>query len=313
MKISVIIPIYNSEKYITRCIKSILAQTCSDFELLLIDDGSNDRSPAICDAFSQIDSRIKVLHIENNGVSNARNLGIKESKGEYITFIDSDDYVPENYLQVLLCSIESADISVCDISCVKKGIETTRFVCNKSLKSTEAIELLLSRRQINSGPYGKLFKRETIGNTTFPKMKAYEDILFVLEIFNKAKIINCTSDTVYTYDNSTGGAMTEYAKHPTTDVVIASEIIISFLNGNKDNYSHYPEYITFSHLMQHLQAISGVNNKTIEQKALSSAIVSFFKKHRKKIRKNKLFTFKEKLVYLFASRGLWINKRFKKI
>ena len=98
MKISVIVPVYNTEKYLNRCIDSILAQTFTDFELLLIDDGSTDSSGKICDDYAAKDSRVKVLHKENGGVSRARNLGIDNAQGEYLSFIDSDDYIrPEMY------------------------------------------------------------------------------------------------------------------------------------------------------------------------------------------------------------------------
>lgn len=100
-KISVIVPVYNVEKYLSRCIESILAQTFTDFELLLIDDGSKDASSKICDEFAKTDARIKVFHTENRGVSTARNLGIKEASADWICFVDSDDWVEETFLSDL--------------------------------------------------------------------------------------------------------------------------------------------------------------------------------------------------------------------
>ena len=100
-KISVIAPVYNVEKYLPRCIDSILAQTFTDFELLLIDDGSKDHSREICDEYAKKDSRIRVFHKENGGVSSARNLGLDNVKGEWITFVDSDDYLKMEFLSNL--------------------------------------------------------------------------------------------------------------------------------------------------------------------------------------------------------------------
>ena len=97
-KISVIVPVYNVEKYLCSCIDSILAQTFTDFELLLIDDGSRDKSGEICDEYANKDCRVKVFHKENGGVSSARNLGIDESKGEYLFFVDSDDIISSFYI-----------------------------------------------------------------------------------------------------------------------------------------------------------------------------------------------------------------------
>ena len=97
--ISVIVPVYNTEKYLRRCIDSVLAQTYQDFELLLIDDGSKDSSGAICDEYAAQDARVKVFHKENGGVSSARNVGLDNARGEWITFVDSDDYIEENFLK----------------------------------------------------------------------------------------------------------------------------------------------------------------------------------------------------------------------
>ena len=99
--ISVIVPVYNTEKYLHRCVDSILAQTFTDFELLLIDDGSTDSSGAICDESAQKDSRVRVFHKENGGVSSARNLGLDKAKGKWVTFVDSDDWIKESFLNKL--------------------------------------------------------------------------------------------------------------------------------------------------------------------------------------------------------------------
>lgn len=115
--ISVIVPVYNVEKYITKCIDSILAQSFSDFELLLVDDGSTDSSGSICDEYSKKDSRVRVIHKENSGPSDARNMGIAQATGDYVTYIDSDDLVHVDYLELLYNSLKEndAEISVCNI------------------------------------------------------------------------------------------------------------------------------------------------------------------------------------------------------
>lgn len=124
-KISVIVPVYNVEKWLHRCVDSILAQTFTDFELLLIDDGSTDASGAICDEYAQRDSRIRVFHKPNGGVSSARNLGLDNAQGEWITFCDSDDYVGLNWLENfgLLCN-DQVDIICQGIICMYQGNNT---------------------------------------------------------------------------------------------------------------------------------------------------------------------------------------------
>ena len=118
--ISVIAPVYNTEKYLPRCIDSILAQTFTDFELLLIDDGSKDNSGAVCDEYASKDERVRVFHKENGGVSSARNVGLDNAKGEWITFVDSDDWIAETMYQEMyeLATLENADIVYCDINMV---------------------------------------------------------------------------------------------------------------------------------------------------------------------------------------------------
>ena len=115
--ISIIVPVYKVEKYLDRCIESVLAQTYTDFELILVDDGSPDNCPAMCDAWAEKDSRIRVIHKPNGGLSSARNAGLDIMKGEYVTFIDSDDTVLPNYLERLLTAltVNSADVSVCSL------------------------------------------------------------------------------------------------------------------------------------------------------------------------------------------------------
>lgn len=119
-KISVIVPVYNTEKYLHRCIDSILAQTFTDFELLLIDDGSKDNSGTICDEYAAKDSRVRVFHKENGGVSSARNMGLDNASGEWITFVDSDDWVHEDFIKkrIELALVDDADIAYCDIEYV---------------------------------------------------------------------------------------------------------------------------------------------------------------------------------------------------
>ena len=123
-KISVIVPVYNTEKYLKRCIDSILAQSYSDFELLLIDDGSTDASPAICDEYATNDSRVRVFHKPNGGVSSARNLGLDNARGEWIAFVDSDDWIESEMLYLFISKAEKtdSDIVFCNHKCIMVNV-----------------------------------------------------------------------------------------------------------------------------------------------------------------------------------------------
>ena len=125
--ISVIVPVYKVEPYLRQCVDSILGQTYRDIEVLLIDDGSPDRCGEICEEYAGKDARVRVFHTENNGLSSARNLGLREAKGEYIGFVDSDDWIDPDMYEILLRRIEESgtNVSVCGVRS-----ESQRFICD---------------------------------------------------------------------------------------------------------------------------------------------------------------------------------------
>lgn len=302
--ISVIIPIYNAEKYLERMLKCVEEQSFKDFEVLLINDGSKDNSENICDMFAQKNSRFIHVKKENAGVSAARNNGIKLSKGEYITFLDADDEIPQNYLEVLYNTLvdNNADMSVCDVVNIDNGKELNRFTCeNKILTQTETLNLLLSRRNINSGPCAKLFKREVTFNLNFPKLKAYEDILFVKDYILKCKKIAVTDETAYYYDHHDESAMGTFSKMPSLDIINATSQILDFLKIRKDLDS-YCFYITISHLMQYVQMLAG--NEEKQAKSFIKESKALMKKNLAGILKCSAFPWKEKIVYSMFIFGL---------
>ena len=168
--ISVVIPVYNVEKYIDRCIDSVINQTYKNLEILLIDDGSKDSSSEKCDLFAESDSRIKVVHKNNGGLSDARNKGIDIFQGEYITFIDSDDWINLEYIELLYKSIinNNADISISDmVDSDGKGYEkryNTYGINEKVYTPEEALYVILSQKEFNTSADGKLFKAKFFKN-----------------------------------------------------------------------------------------------------------------------------------------------------
>ena len=194
--ISIIIPVFNAENTIENCINSILNQTYSNFEIIIIDDGSHDGSLIKCKNVSKNDSRIKVFSIENAGVSNARNYGIKKSRGKYIGFIDSDDIIDMDMYEILYNNIvhSNSDISICGYSIVyNNGKIEKRNGTNKlfELNCVEAMKMLLNDKYFGGGVWNKLFKTEVLKNIKFNTNFAYnEDRLFLTQcILNSNKII----------------------------------------------------------------------------------------------------------------------------
>jgi glycosyltransferase involved in cell wall biosynthesis len=204
--ISVIVPVYNTEKYLHRCIDSILAQTYTDFELLLIDDGSTDSSGAICDKYAERDSRVRVFHKENGGASSARNLGLDNANGEWITFCDSDDWVYSSWLENYDITNNSAYDLICQgIECSKRfSISDT---CNKySFDFTGIIRdglLLLKEYNIIGYTVIKLFKRDIIykSNLRFEEIYNFmEDEEFVLRYMSLCKTMKSVNKIGYYYN-----------------------------------------------------------------------------------------------------------------
>lgn len=201
--ISIIVPVYKVEPYIKRCVQSIIEQSYKNIEIILVDDGSPDKSGEICDEFSKKDERIKVIHKTNGGLSDARNAGLKIAKGEYIGFVDSDDYIENDMFECLykLCTENKAQISIVSyyeyyngkLISVRKNDKLEKF--NK----TEAIKELLIDSKIQSYAWNKLFKRELFDGIIFPTNKNFEDIATTLLLFEKAEKVVLLEEPKYHY------------------------------------------------------------------------------------------------------------------
>ncbi|PRR76504.1 glycosyltransferase [Clostridium thermopalmarium] len=216
-KISIIVPIYNVEKYINKCIDSILAQTFTDFELILVDDGSPDNCGKICDDYAKKDSRIKVIHKKNGGLSSARNAGLDIARGEYIGFIDSDDYIHEEFYETLMNLIikYDADIAQCEFLRVYEeentNVQNIRFHSNKTiitLNNIEALNNLYNENSVNAVVvWNKLYKKELFNEIRFPKEKIHEDEYTTYQLLFNAKRIVLTSEQMYYYLQRTNSIM----------------------------------------------------------------------------------------------------------
>lgn len=201
--ISVIVPVYNVEKYLNRCVDSILRQTLSDIEIILVDDGSTDQSGNICDTYAEKDSRIQVIHKENGGLSSARNCGIEKAQSPYIGFIDSDDYIAEDMYEVLFNEIvcEEADIVMCGLYDCYEGKQP--IVNEKKeklvLNSKEAIKMVMEAKKTTVSAVNKLYKREIFETIRYAEGKIAEDAFAIVEVLMKANKIVYTSEQKYYY------------------------------------------------------------------------------------------------------------------
>ena len=203
--ISIIIPIYNVEKYLNRCIDSIINQTYINLEIILVDDGSTDNCPKICDEYAKKDSRIKVIHKKNGGVSSARNSGIINSSGEYIGFIDPDDYIEPTMYEELLYNLKKTNtkISMCGYSEVKNGKVVKSYTYNNQIISSEQAIKDMFNGTFMGTVCNKLFMKKLIlneKNILFNKnVHLWEDMLFLCEVLEPNLNISVCSNLLYNY------------------------------------------------------------------------------------------------------------------
>lgn len=183
--VSVIVPVYNVEKYLVRCIQSILEQTYKHLQVILVDDGSTDKSGEICDRFGKIDNRISVIH-KNGGLSDARNSGIEIAKGDYLTFVDSDDYIHPKFIEILLnlCEKYQCKISKCDLQEVEEATPFVNMDTKLECKSYSAKEYMENINMLNGGfsVCNKMFKKELFAEIRFPCSKLHEDVAVIYKL-----------------------------------------------------------------------------------------------------------------------------------
>ena len=207
--ISIVVPVYNVEFWLPKCIKSLLCQTYKNIEIILVDDGSKDKSPKICDDFSKKDKRIKVIHQKNQGVSTARNNGINLANGEYLCFVDSDDWLVPNAIESLYyaANTNGAQIVICDMLLISniKSSPLFRLSQNKpiDIKNTNKITPAMLEDIFYGGAIGKLYKTSILKehNITFPiDMKFAEDTYFHCECVKYCNKIAFIKDAIYIYN-----------------------------------------------------------------------------------------------------------------
>lgn len=308
-KISIIVPVYKVEPYINKCIDSILNQTFTDFELILVDDGSPDNCGNICDEYALKDKRVVVIHQENGGLSSARNKGIDVSKGEYIGFVDGDDIISENMYEVLynICIVNCADIS----SCSYKKFEHDYEVLNSKKIETEKIEVktyiknniieAYYRGELNSvSSCNKLYKKIIFNDILFPVGRIYEDVSTTYKLFLTINKLVETNEKLYFYRFRQGSITNSSFNDKRFDIIplyneqykIMSEVYPNICNQIKYEYYHNIRCIFVDIINDY-----GLKNKNYYLKKTSKLI----RRELKSILKNKLITKKYKIIAILMA------------
>lgn len=237
--ISIIIPVYNVSAYLPQCVESVLNQTYKDLEIILVDDGSKDNSGTLCDEYAKKDSRIKVIHKENGGLSDARNVGTSQAKGNWIFYLDSDDWIVPNAIEVLFqyaiqngCDAVQGGLYYAYPDHLLKRREEPSAVLNRN----EAMKELIINDRVKNFAWGKLYKTSLVKDLLFPKGKFFEDCYwqhFVMDKVTRYGIIDAPLVYYRQRENSISGA--------------TSNRILDLLQGNRDRLDFvkekYPQYV----------------------------------------------------------------------
>lgn len=202
--ISIIVPVYKVELYLDRCVQSLVNQVYTNIEIILVDDGSPDQCPQLCDEWTNRDSRIKVIHKENGGLSDARNVGIINSSGEYVAFVDSDDCVDENFIDCLYSQIKQnkAQISCVDMLLFSDDEEIKKdrdFHLSETYNKTEAIAALFDKNKFQNYICNKLFKKTLFDSVMFPGGKWMEDLATTYRLIEECEVVSYCPTKLYFY------------------------------------------------------------------------------------------------------------------
>lgn len=281
--ISIIVPVYNVENYLADCINSILQQTYKHFELILVDDGSSDRSGKICDQMAKADDRLQIFHKENGGLSDARNFGMKHAKGDYITFIDSDDTISSNCIEVLILSAlkNNADIVQCQFTLQKEKLNTGtgRIHC---YNNDTGLKQILTIGQINVNAWGKLYKKDLFENIEFPYGRINEDSCTIYKTVYKSGKIICIERSLYWHRMREGSIMHTAFSARNLEVLNVANEIRDFLSSQEPIYRNeinYYEYRTALGVLNFLFSSANYEQYKKQSISLKKQILSIDRKN----------------------------------
>lgn len=286
--VSVVVPCYQVEKYLAKCVDSILNQTFEDYEIILVDDGSTDATVRICDMYAEAHSNIKVVHKTNGGLSDARNVGIRHAKGTHICFIDSDDFIHPDYLKTMyqIAVEESADVVVCAYEKVYETDEPTQKTVQPTettvFSGEEAVRQLILSEKLMNYAWNKLYRIELFNDIQYPVGKRWEDIGATYKLFNKSKKVAYTDSALYYYLQREGSITASSNIRNSLDQY---DLLLERYNDLKKEYTDLKDalctqlcvcsYNCWSFLQTYKQGLSN------EQREQTQKCISFLNEHGK--------------------------------
>ena len=299
-KISVIVPVYNVEAYLERCVESILSQTYTNFELLLINDDSTDQSGDLCDQLALRDQRIRVIHKENGGLSAARNTGIDHASSDLIGFIDSDDYIDEDMYETLYRQLResNADLSMCGHYDVFHQIPEKQVseIKTWNLSSEEAIKMVMEAKVLSVTAVNKLYKKELFNHLKFEVGKIAEDAFIMIRLLDQCQKVVATNEKKYYYVHRENSITTQKFSLKFLNVIEAYEQNANIIR------EHYPAIAdvatmrlnwAYFYVLDRLLIDSDFKDKLLEDK-----LINYLKQNRLNILRDARFTNARKISFL---------------
>lgn len=299
-KISIIVPVYNVEKYVSRCIDSLISQTYKNIEIIIVDDGTKDDSGRICDQYAEKYNNISVIHTSNGGLASARNVGLQHITGEWVFFIDSDDFVTTDAIETLLmlCKQHNCDISIGDF---KKYYNEEDLIRNSSEKyyimnNSQAMSLIFDKTKQRFTAWGKLFKATLFNDIKFKSEARYaEDMYIMYKLFDAANQVIRTDREIYYYNQEGVSLCRSTFNKNKLHGCYSTRECLDFIS------KHYPtvENEAFAGYSSMLLNYCWQLRKNTEYDEFKRESISYLKNNRKKVRTNKDINIKNKIKGIF--------------
>ena len=299
-KISVIVPVYNVEAYLEKCVESILRQTYTNLEILLINDGSTDNSGDLCDQLALIDQRIRVIHKENGGLSDARNTGIEEASSDLIGFVDSDDYIDEDMYETLYRQMleSKAELSMCGHYDVYHQNPEKQVVAIQTwvLTPEEAIRMVMEAKILSVTAVNKLYKKELFDQLRFEMGKIAEDAFIMIRLIHQCSKVVATNEKKYYYVHRENSITTQKFSLKFLNVIEAYEQNANII---RENYPKLTDVATMRLNWAYFYILDRLLvDSEFEDKALENRLLAFLKKNTVSILTDCRFTRARKLSFL---------------
>lgn len=307
--VSVIVPIYNVSQFIEKCVTSLLTQTYEKIEIILVDDGSPDDCPAICDAFAARDARVRVIHQHNGGLSAARNTGIQAAKGAYLAFVDGDDFVSPDYIETLLNACEENHTKMAACGYIEYYSEERRtVVCVDEpvvLSAEEAItDIFTMSNQVQVMAWNKLYARELFDTTDirYPVGKIHEDVFTTYRYCAAAGKIACVNKPCYYYVQREGSIISQtFSPAKRLQLLDAVSSIQPFVESHTPIYDEAYAYYVF---LNCLTIINAMADSRYYDKQLFNEMRGRIREHFSDLRKNRYFSSKNRLTCFLLTLGM---------